>query len=214
MPRKKPFLIGIGGASCSGKTELANELASRLEAPVIALDTYYLDLPHMSMAERTRVNFDEPASIDYHLLRTQMARLKSGHAIDRPVYDFQNYTRSTAVERVEPGAFVIIEGLFALHWAELRRMYGVRVFIEVSDDVCFERRSHRDVRERGRTPESVLIQYNQTVRPMASLYVMPTRRYADVVVNGEDPVSASTATVLAFVSKATGESGGLTGSPA
>jgi uridine kinase len=207
MSRKRPFLIGIGGASCSGKTELANELASRLEAPVIALDSYYLDLAHMTVAERTRVNFDEPASMDYDLLRTQIARLKKGHAIDRPVYDFEKYTRSSAVEHVEPGAFVIIEGLFALHWADLRRLFGLRVYIEVPDDVSFERRSHRDVRERGRTPEAVLIQYNETVRPMASLYVVPTRRYADVIVNGEDPVAASTDAVLAFVNKATGESG-------
>jgi uridine kinase len=153
------------------------------------------------------VNFDEPASLEHRLLFTHVSELAVGRPINKPVYDFARHVRSQAVERVEPAPFVIVEGLFTFHWAELRRLFGVRVFIEVPDDIGFARRADRDVRERGRSPESVLVQYNETVRPMASLYVIPTRRYADVIVSGEEPLDDSTATVLAFVNKATGAAG-------
>lgn len=207
MIPRRPFLIGIAGASCSGKTELSNSLSERLGAPVLSLDSYYLDLAHMSLAERARINFDEPSSLDGPVICAQVADLAEGRAIEKPVYDFACHTRTPETVRVVPGAFVIVEGLFTLHWPELRRLFGVRVFIDVPDHVCFERRSRRDVVERGRTPESVLMQYDQTVRPMASLYVLPTRRFADVVVSGEEPIERSTQTVLAFVNKATGAPG-------
>lgn len=207
MPPRKPFLIGIAGASCSGKTELSCRLAAELRAPVISLDSYYGDLAHLPLEQRACANFDEPASVEHRLLFAQVSELAAGRAINKPVYDFARYTRSQAVERVEPAAFVIIEGLFTFYWEELRRLFGLRVFIEVPDDIGFARRADRDVRERGRSPESVLIQYNETVRPMASLYVIPTRRFADVIVSGEEPLDESAATVLTFVNKATGAAG-------
>jgi uridine kinase len=207
MPSRRPFLIGIAGVSCSGKTELARSLAATLHAPIVALDCYYRTFSHITLEQRTRTNFDEPASLDHELIFRHIADLAEGRPIQKPVYDFVNYTRSAEVERVEPADFAIIEGLLTLHWPELRRLLGVRVFIEVTDDIGFERRARRDVTERGRTPESVLVQYDETVRPMASLYVLPTRRFADVVVSGEDPVDVSTHAVLAFVNKATGVAG-------
>lgn len=207
MPSRRPFLIGIAGPSCSGKTRLAQSLAAALSAPVLALDSYYIDLAHLPFEKRGGTNFDEPASLDYELILHHAGELAEGRPVDRPIYDFARHTRTADVERIGPAEFVIMEGLLTLHWPELRRMFGVRVFIDVPDDIGFERRSRRDVVERGRTPESVLIQYDRTVRPMASLYVMPTRRFADVVVSGEDPVEVSARAVLVFVNKATGASG-------
>lgn len=207
MPPFKPFLIGIAGVSCSGKTELSRRLSAQLRAPVISIDSYYIDLAHLPLESRARVNFDEPQSIERQLLLAHVTELAAGRAVRKPVYDFSRHIRSQAVQLVKPAPFVIIEGLFTLYWPEIRSQLGVRVFIDVSDDVSFVRRSERDVRERGRTPESVLVQYNETVRPMASLFVIPTRRYADVIVSGEEPVDDSAAAVRAFIDKATGAPG-------
>jgi uridine kinase len=207
MLSRRPFLIGIAGPSCSGKTRLAQSLAAVLHAPILALDCYYIDLAHLTLPERARTNFDEPVSLDHQLVIRHITDLAEGRAIEKPVYDFVRHTRSSNTEHIEPADFVIVEGLLTLHWPELRRLLALRVFIEVSDDTGFERRSRRDVMERGRTPESVLVQYDNTVRPMASLYVLPTRRFADVVVSGEDPAEVSAQSVLAFVNKATGVAG-------
>ncbi len=204
MPPRRPFLIGVAGPSCSGKTEVSRRLAVRLRAPIVALDSYYRDLSHLSQTKRAAVNFDEPQALDHPLLIRHIGQLAAGRPIDKPVYDFAQHARTAAVEHVEPADFVIVEGLFTLYWARLRKLLGVRVFLEVPDDLCFERRATRDVRERGRTPESVYVQYNATVRPMAGLYVLPTRRYADLVISGGDSLDATAETVLQFIDKATG----------
>lgn len=192
----KPSVIGIAGPSCSGKTELARALACRLGATVLALDSYYRDLPHLAPAERARVNFDEPAALDSALLIEHVQRLKEGLAVRKPVYDFATHTRTAEVEIVEPAAYVVAEGLFALYWEELRRLYTLAVFVKLDDAVCYRRRLERDVRERGRTPESVLEQYEATVRPMAQRYVLPQEAAADVIVSGAQPVEESAAAVL------------------
>ena len=124
-----PFLIGIAGASGSGKSELARQLAGALEAPVVSLDSYYLELGHLSYEERCRVNFDEPASLDARLLLEQFSAIVAGQPVEVPDYDFSIHTRSGKVTRIVPGGFVILEGLFALHWPELRDLFGVRVFV-------------------------------------------------------------------------------------
>lgn len=193
----KPYLIGIAGPSCSGKSELAKRLQRELGAPVLTLDSYYRELAHLSLEERAGTNFDEPASLDEELLVAQVRSLAEGRAVDRPIYDFAHHTRSGEFERIEPAAHVVVEGLFALHWPELRALYGASVFIDVEDEVCFRRRLERDVRERGRTPESVRAQYERTVRPMAERYILPTRAWANLVVSGVDPLEKSAAAVLA-----------------
>lgn len=198
----KPHLIAVAGPSCSGKSELAKRLCEALRAPVLGLDSYYRELAHLPLAERARANFDEPAALDRDLLIEQVRSLAEGRAIERPVYDFKRHTRSGAFERIEPAGFVVIEGLFALYWPELRRLYGTSVFIDVADEVCFQRRLERDIRERARTPESVYAQYTATVRPMAEQHILPTRAWADVVVSGVEPIEHSSAVVLARVAKA------------
>ena len=183
--KRRPVAIGIAGCSGSGKTTLAAELARTLGGIHFHLDNYYLDLDHMPFEERKRQNFDDPALIEIALLATQVASLARGEAIDRPVYDFATYTRVTdRTERVEPGSFLIVEGLFALYYPELLPIYHLRVYIDTPDGLCFERRLKRDIEQRGRTEESVRQQYEATVRPSSVAYVRPSAANADLVVDG------------------------------
>lgn len=198
MDEVRPYLIAVAGPSCSGKSELSKALQTKLKAPVLGLDSYYREFAHLPLEQRARMNFDEPASLDQNLLIAQVRSLGEGRAIEKPVYDFSRHTRSGEVERIEPAGYVIVEGLFALYWPELRELYGTSVFIDVDDAVCYQRRLERDVRERARTPESVNVQYNTMVRPMAERYILPTRAWADVVVSGVEPLERTSAAVLAI----------------
>lgn len=181
----KPFIIGIAGASCSGKTELAQRLAQSLGANVCTLDSYYRDLSHLAPEERARQNFDIPAALDHELLCEQVGALACGEGIQKPVYDFTRHVRSERTEMLEPSQTVIVEGLFTLHWEQLRSLLGLKVFIEASDTICLQRRIDRDVRERGRTSQSVREQFEATVRPMTDLHIRPTQVFADLLLNGE-----------------------------
>ncbi len=192
-----PYLIGIAGPSGSGKTYLAEALGKALAAPILSLDCYYRELSHLPFEERSKSNFDAPDSLDHGLLRRQLAQLAAGAEIEAPVYDFTRHTRADEVRRFCPAGFVIVEGLFALYWDDVRALLGTKVYVELPDPVCFERRLERDMRERGRSRESVCEQYDETVRPMAERYIAPTRRWADVVVGGADPIARSVAAVLA-----------------
>jgi uridine kinase len=200
LPRdapSKPRLIGIGGPSCAGKTEVAVRLAALFGAPVVALDAYYRDLAHLPLDERARANFDIPDSLDDQLLIAQVRALSLGQEVAIPVYDFTHHVRTQAVERIQAGEFVIVEGLFTLYWEELRSLLDVKVLVVADDAICLNRRLERDIRERGRSRESVLEQYQRTVRPMAEKYVLPTRRFADLVLDGAGPVEQSVEAVLA-----------------
>lgn len=197
---KEPYMIGIAGPSCSGKTELARRLARLLAATapaVISLDAYYRDLSALPPEERARCNFDVPEALDRGLLAAHLRALSQGEGVDRPVYLFSTHTRAPQTEPIEPGAFVIVEGLFALYWKEIRELFDTKVFVTAEDAVCLSRRLSRDTRERGRSPESVLAQYTEAVRPMNERYVLPTQRFADVVAPGEGPLEESSAAVMA-----------------
>lgn len=193
------YIIAIGGPSCAGKTQLAQRLASELRGSVLLLDSYYRDLSSMPPPERARVNFDSPFALDHALLIEQVRALSRGDSVKRPVYDFATHTRVPQFESFCAGKFLIIEGLFALYWPELRELSGTKVFVDAPDSVCFRRRQFRDVIERGRTAESVLAQFTETVQPMAELHVRPTSKYADIVLSGEQPLSRSTENVLDHV---------------
>ena len=192
-------IIAIGGPSCAGKTELSLHVAKVLSAPILPIDAYYINLDNLTVQERSHFNFDEPTALDHYLLRHHVEALSKGEVIERPTYDFKTHTRAAATEIVAPSNFVILEGLFALYWDDIRPFLRTKVFVDASDEICLSRRSLRDVRERGRTPESVLEQYQKTVRPMAQLHVRPTAVWADVVVSGEQPLEQSVATVLQLV---------------
>lgn len=192
-------IIAIGGPSCAGKTELSKYLSATLAAPILPIDAYYINLDNLEFHERCHFNFDEPTALDHYLLRQHVEALAGGRAIDRPTYDFKTHTRAIATEHLAARGFVILEGLFALYWDDIRPFLGTKVFVDAPDEVCLSRRSLRDVRERGRTPESVLEQYEKTVRPMAQLHVRPTARWADVIVSGEQPLEQSAAAVLKLI---------------
>jgi uridine kinase len=200
-PEHKPYLIGIAGPSCAGKTELTRHLAHLLSATVLPLDCYYRDLSHLPPEQRAAQNFDIPEAIDHQLFANHLAALSRGETIESPVYDFATHSRTTQVEVVEAGDYIIVEGLFALYWENVRGLLGTKVLVDLDDKLCLDRRILRDVKERGRTPESVILQFTETVRAMAEKHIRPTQAFADLVVCGDDPIEASVATVMAHVER-------------
>jgi uridine kinase len=197
----KPHLIAVAGPSCAGKTELARHLAAKLPAVVLPLDCYYFDLSDRPLAERARFNFDEPSALDHDLFLHHLQSLSEGSIIERPVYDFVTHTRTKSVQPMQPGKFIVVEGLFVLYWQDVRSLSQTKVYVDLPDEPCLQRRILRDVRERGRTPESVRRQFAETVQPMAELYVRPTRAFADILVAGDLPIQQSVETVLAEIKK-------------
>lgn len=200
----KHIVIGIAGPSCSGKSLLARHLIDHLDAQspvVLSLDSYYHDLSHLAPHDREKHNFDIPEALDSELLRHHLNELTQGHLIRIPVYDFVTHTRLQESSPVEPGDLIIIEGLFVLYWEKIRSLLDLSVFVMVDEQICLARRLERDMRERGRTRESVLEQYTATVRPMNEQYILPLRDFADKVVNGENPVDQSAAAIAADLSR-------------
>lgn len=193
-----PVVLGIAGASGSGKTTLAQELARSLEGATFPLDNYYLDLSHLPVEERARRNFDDPALIESTLLAEHVGELAQGRAIQRPRYDFSHHVRVAGqTETVRPGAFLLVEGLFALYFPQLLPLYQLRVYVDTPDTVCFDRRLRRDMQERGRTPESVRRQYDATVRPAGIRYVRPSAVHADLTIDGTEALDWKVEQVLA-----------------
>jgi uridine kinase len=204
----KPHIIGIAGPSSSGKTALARQLAGRLPGTaVVSLDSYYRGMEEIPLRARKMVNFDHPDAIEWSLLYQHLQVLAAGRPFDEPVYSFSDYARTTLTRRIEPSEFVIVEGLFVLYWPELRDLLDTKVYVETDPSVCFNRRLIRDVNERGRTPESVVEQYRRTVQPSAEWFVLPTRRFAGLVVSGEEPLANSTAAVVDALDRATSAAG-------
>ncbi len=188
-----PLLVGIAGASCSGKTELARSLARYLQedALLFALDHYYIDRSHIGEPARSHFNFDHPEALDAPLLIRDVESLKNGLSIEQPRYSFVTHSRLDDTEPIAPRPVILIEGLFSLHWQALRDILDLRIYVETPDEECFRRRLRRDVAERGRSPESIEEQYAATVRPMAVEFVRPTAIYADLTVSGVVPIDSS-----------------------
>lgn len=166
---------------------------------IISCDSYYRDLSALSPDERENWNFDAPEAIEAELLCHHLDALARGNEILCPVYDFTTHTRSSASIRVTPGALIIVEGLFVLYWEEIRQLLDTKVFISLTETASLARRLERDIRERGRTRQSVLNQYNRTVKPMTEKYVAPTRYFANILVNGEDPIEQSSAKIISVI---------------
>jgi uridine kinase len=163
---------------------------------LIDIDSYYRSLDGMPPADRERVNFDHPDMIDFPLLISQLRRLLAGQAIEKPVYDFAAHTRKNGTEQVEPGAIIVVEGILALAHPELRHLFDLKVFVDVPEDVRLARRLNRDLTERGRTAESVLAQYEATVRPMHREFVEPGKAFADLVLHDGTTASQRGAVLL------------------
>lgn len=177
------MVIGIAGGSGSGKTTLAREIERRLGQRVIMLshDAYYRRHDDIPFHEREKMNYDHPDALETDLLVSHIRQLKAGHAIECPVYDFSAHNRSDQTIRVLPRRVIVVEGILIFQDRELRELMDLRIFVDAEADVRLCRRIKRDVSKRGRTVESVLTQYEETVRPMHMKYVEPTKRYASFI---------------------------------
>jgi uridine kinase len=197
-----PQVIGIAGASGSGKTTLAAELARELDGIYFPIDNYYRDPSHLPVVDRATQNFDDPALIESSLLTAHVAGLARGESIERPLYDFSTHTRvPDRTERMRAEGYVLVEGLFALFFEGLIPLYQLRIYVDTPDDVCFERRMRRDTTERGRTPESVRLQYESTVRPSSIAFVRPSAAQADLVIDGTEALDWKVEQVLSAMRK-------------
>jgi len=189
---QRPTVIGIAGCSGSGKTTLARELATQLDGIVFPLDLYYRDLSQFPLDARRMQNFDHPDSLESELFVDHVRELRLGHTIQRPVYDFSHHTRvPNAFEPVEPARVIIVEGILALHYDDLLPLYDFSVYVEAPNQICLKRRIYRDMRERGRTEESVRAQFEATAKPMAEQYVIPSQGRATMTVVGTDALDWS-----------------------
>jgi len=179
------ILIGIAGGSGSGKTLVAETIDKELGSDrviIIKQDSYYKDVSHLPYEERASQNFDHPDAFDMPLLRDHLERLLRGEEIERPIYDFTQHRRSPRTERMGPHLVIVLEGILILDDPELRRMMDIKVFIDTDADVRLIRRLRRDLNERGRRIESVIDQYEKSVRPMHLQFVEPSKRYADIII--------------------------------
>ena len=190
----KIFLIGIAGGSGSGKTTFAKKVMkgiSSYDASLLHMDSYYLpEQPLTNYTANGKPNYDHPNAFDWELLRQHLRELKEGHTIKCPIYDFKNSGRTDDFESVGPCRVVLFEGIFALYDQEIRGLLDIKCFLHVDSDIRFTRRLHRDVKERGRSLESVISQYYDTVRPMYQKYLDPQRQYADFTVGEETDVAS------------------------
>jgi uridine kinase len=179
------LVIGVCGGTGSGKTTLTKRIEAALskrQVVVLQQDYYYKDLRHLKTHERARQNYDHPDSVDMDLMVEHVTQLRAGQAIERPIYDFVHHCRDTRLLRVRPRPTVIVEGILVFYNKALRDLMDIRVFIDVDADLRFIRRLLRDVRERGRTVDSVVEQYLNTVRPMHTRFIEPARHFADIVI--------------------------------
>ncbi len=180
-----PVVIGICGGTGSGKTTITNRLSSALSADgvvVLQQDHYYKDLSHLSPAERAQCNFDHPGAVDTALFIEHINKLRRGESIERPVYDFTQHRRVLETVRIDPRPAILVEGILIFENQALRSLMDLRIFVDTDADLRFIRRLVRDISERGRTLESVIEQYQKTVRPMHLEFVEPSKRYADIII--------------------------------
>ena len=178
------LVIGIAGGTGSGKTTLMDNIVAAFGDVVTVLshDNYYRRVDHLPMEERVKVNYDEPAALETELMVEHLRALRAGFSVDCPVYDFAQHNRSRETIRLMPKKVIIVEGILIFENADLRDLMDIRIFVDTDADVRLCRRIKRDVRERGRTIESVIEQYQTTVKPMHEKYVEPSKRFAHVVV--------------------------------
>ena len=178
------LVIGIAGGTGSGKTTLMNNLIEKFREDVTILshDNYYKRHDDMTYEERCALNYDEPAALETDLMAVHLDQLRHGQAIDCPVYDFTQHNRSNETIRIEPRKVIIVEGILIFENKELRDLMDIRIFVDTDADVRLCRRIKRDVNKRGRTLESVLTQYQETVKPMHEMYVEPSKKHANIIV--------------------------------
>ncbi len=183
--RRRPVVLGVAGGSGSGKSTVVREIRRLLGdgvTRVLQHDAYYRDLRHLTPDQRARVNFDHPESLDTELMRDHVAALLRGEPVRLPTYDFANHVRGEGTVPAEPRPLLLLDGILVLADPRLRALMDLKVFVDTEADIRLVRRLRRDIRDRGRSPESVLDQYETTVRPMHQEFVEPSKRHADMLV--------------------------------
>ena len=188
-----PFVIGVAGGTGSGKTTLATKLKEAIadDAIILSHDFYYCDNANISFEERTKLNYDHPNAFDTDLMIADIKRLKNGQAIDHPQYSFVTHTRTSDFVHVEPTPVIIVEGILIFENKELLSLMDIKVFVDTDADIRLIRRLTRDVKERGRSLDSVIAQYMNTVKPMHEQFVEPSKKNADIIIpeGGENLVA-------------------------
>lgn len=185
MTTKSTIIIGISGASASGKSLLANTIVNELgssQVVVISEDSYYKDHSNIPMEERVQINYDHPNSLDHELLLQHLTQLQQGKTVQVPIYNHSTHTREKETRTIGQHAIIVLEGILLFVEKELRDLMDIRIFMETALDICLIRRLKRDLKERGRSLDAVLKQYEETVRPMYLQFIDPSKRYADIIV--------------------------------
>ena len=187
----RSVILGIAGGTGSGKTFIVDNLLSIYNSNninVINLDSYYKDLSHMGHQDRVKQNFDHPDSIDIDLIISHLKQVSDGNDTDIPIYDFLNHVRLETTKTISQSNVIIVEGIFALHYIQLRKLYTLNIFIETSEDIRFQRRLSRDTKERGRTIGSIKDQFESTVLPMHEKFIGPSKQFADMIIDGNSNI--------------------------
>ena len=182
---KHGILIGLGGASGSGKTLVAKTLHRSLGSDKVAIiqeDAYYRDLGDMPIEERAKFNYDHPDAFDHGLLISHCHQMLNGEVIEQPIYDYKTHSRTSETRKIGPHQIIILEGILILAIPGLRDLMEIKIFVDTDPDICLIRRLQRDINERGRSVDSVLAQYQETVRPMYLQFIEPSKRYADIII--------------------------------
>lgn len=180
-----PVIVGVAGGTGSGKTTVSNAILDHVGEERIAYiqhDNYYRDADHLTLEERTTINYDHPDSLETELLIEHLYKLRAWNAIEMPTYSFTRHTRRDETERVSPRPVVLVEGILIFADAALRELFDVKIYVDTEADIRFIRRLQRDTTERGRSVETVIDQYLSTVRPMHKEFVEPSKRFADVII--------------------------------
>jgi uridine kinase len=180
-----PFIVGIAGGSGSGKSTVARHVAQALRAESVAfidMDAYYVNLAHLSLEERRKVNWDHPDAFDWPLLVAHLERLAAGESIEKPVYDFVTHSRTDSTVHIPAARVIVVDGILLLNDQRVRDLCDVKIFVDADADLRLIRRIRRDTTKRGRPLDEIIEQYLTTVHPMHLEFVEPTKRYADVIV--------------------------------
>jgi uridine kinase len=179
------LIIGIAGGTGCGKTTVVNTILNELpegEVGVISQDSYYKDTSHLSYDERVKINFDHPRSIDFELLESHLKELKKGNPINQPVYSFVKHNRTGDTINTKPRKVMIVEGILILSHAEIRALFDIKIFVHADSDERLIRRLKRDITERGRDINEVLMRYQTTLKPMHQQFIEPMKEYADIII--------------------------------
>jgi uridine kinase len=190
LGKQRVFIVGLAGASGCGKSTVAKRVASRFNGHVISMEVYALEMNHLPLEERAKQNYDAPYAIDMTLLEKHVLDYSAGKPIEAPIYDFAEHVRvSDRREHIPAKTLLIVEGILALHFAQLRQYFDLSIYLEAPGEVCFHRRKVRDITERGRSLDFIQWQYENAVLPAARQYLLPSKGFANLVLNSDADIA-------------------------